>query len=131
MSVKVVFYCPQCGDPSVHQVEGSEDLQCGGCHHRGAAGTFPSSRIEVQENSDQQLADQLVKGMGHLIVSELAIPFGRYLIDNGFISNKPIDPKQLQLYLTAIAKASLQAVLETARQETVGQLKARKNIGQA
>lgn len=121
----VAYFCPKCHSPSLRipktTILGSEQAgvaaHCNACGWEGPPSELVKHLFKHEFQSEAEIAEMLMKDLRNVIAKTAAQTYGVFLMKWGFL-DQPITAHQLAIYLEAIAKAIIPAVV-AARQRIV------------
>lgn len=119
METSKAYFCPRCHSPAItYAVLGgkTDESHCDACGWRGTQGDLLLSSFKHSTGSEEQMLQAFVTDLRNLVAKECFLPYGRWLRKWGFIPDDPDEQRRLMtLYVIAIAKASVTAILQTRR----------------
>lgn len=118
----MVKLCPQCGGAAVdvlsHVLLGPEKdkaATCSSCRWVGSADQLVLAPFKHEMGTEEQVIQSMLADLRNVLAKHFAKPFGSFLMKWGFIS-AGVTPKELSLYIVAMAKAIIVSMLEVRRQ---------------
>lgn len=114
----VAKFCPKCGGSDVTVTSSfsgqSASVKCA-CGWLGTVEELIVTQFKHGFANDEQILQQMVTDLRNLLAKEFAKTFGAFLRKWGFLP-ADVTPLYLSRYVVAVAKATMQAIIET-RQE--------------
>jgi len=116
-TVEAVYLCPECGSPSVDYPEAFGTVaECQACGWVGKQAQMLVTPLVHLEGSKENIVARLTGDIRMIIVKHFAVPFGRFLMQWGFVTQENLSKEVMGRYIAAATLAVLKATIIT-RQE--------------
>jgi hypothetical protein len=117
---EAVYFCPRCGSAAL-ELPGLVDglAKCGACEWTGPSGELFVQELKHEHGEDRQVIERLMLDFRAAYGKHCALPLGAVLHKWGFIGTERqggqevLNVGDLKVYMAAMARASMAAVLET------------------
>lgn len=116
MTEAVVYFCPECGSPSIERslLDGGT-ASCRACSWAGSTTRLAGMPISHKFGGDEELLISLVGDLRTVLARDVGVTLVRYLQKWGFFTNgndRALTARQAGRYMSAAARGIITAWLE-------------------